>query len=340
MTGSDGYIGSVMAKMLIDRGYDVLGCDTGFFRGRDFVEMEYNLPTVGVDIRDIAESDVDGADAFIHLAALSNDPMGELDPKLTDEINHIASVGLARLCKRIGCERFLYASSCSMYGVSAADQALTEEAPFNPVSAYALSKVEAERSISRLADRHFSPVFLRNATAYGPSPRMRFDLVLNNLVGWGFATGKVRIMSDGTPWRPLVHVEDISQAFLAALEAPRDMIHNQAFNVGADSQNFKVREIAGFVEKTIPDCKIEYAHNAAPDPRSYRVDFSKIATILPAFKPRWTVEQGVRQLLHIFKTRGLTRQEFESDEYTRLKKLKHLLMTGRLLEDLRWKRLG
>lgn len=340
MTGSDGYVGSVMAKILIDRGYDVVGCDTGFFGGSDFVKMEYNIPTVRADIRDIADSDVEGTDALIHLAALSNDPMGELDPTLTDEVNHIASVRLARLCKKIGCERFLFASSCSMYGVSAPGQTLTEEAPLNPVSAYARSKVDAERSISRLADRHFSPVFLRNATVYGPSPRMRFDLVLNNLVGCGFATGKVQIMSDGTPWRPLVHVEDMSQAFLAALEAPRDVIHNQAFNVGADSQNFEVREIAGFVEKAIPDCRIEYANNGGPDPRSYRVDFSKIATMLHAFEPRWTVEQGVRQLLQIFKTRGLTRQEFESAEYTRLKKLKHLLMTGRLLEDLRWKRLG
>ena len=336
LTGSSGYIGSVMAKTLVDEGFDVIGCDTGFFEDCNFVEMEYKLPTLQKDVRDITSQDLKGFDAVLHLAALSNDPMGDLHPILTDEINHVASLEIAKLCKKVGCRRFILASSCSMYGVSG-DRALTEEAPFNPASAYATSKVQSEWDISRLADSNFSPTFLRCATAYGVSPKMRFDLVLNNLTGWAFTTGRAHITSDGTPWRPIVHIEDISRAFLAALEAPIDVVHNQAFNVGQNSQNFTVRTIAEIVKSTIPQCEIEFARGAAPDPRNYRVDFSKITRMLPEFKPCWTVEKGARELYDTFKARGLTKEEFESRRYTRLKQLRHLLETGALSEKLRWR---
>jgi nucleoside-diphosphate-sugar epimerase len=334
VTGHHGYIGSVVAPVLREAGHDVTGIDTFYYEGCDLLDDELDVPTLRVDIRDITTEMVEGFEAIVHLAALSNDPLGELDEALTREINLRGTVELARMAKETGVRRFVFASSCSMYGASGTDELMTEEAPLRPLTAYAESKVRAEEELSELVDSDFAPIFLRNATAYGASPRVRLDVVLNNLAAWAFTTGKVLIMSDGTPWRPLVHVRDIAAATAAALSAPISLVGNEAFNVGANDENYRVRDLAEIVRETFAGCAIEYAEGAGPDPRSYRVDFRKLAETLPDARPRWTARDGARELLEAFRSARLTSAGF--DLYTRLSRLKSLVAEGSLDDDLRW----
>ncbi len=336
VTGHKGYIGPIMVPMLLAEGHEVVGLDSDIFAECAFGEPMLEIPEIKKDIRDVAPADLEGFDAVIHLAGLSNDPIGNLNPELTYEINHRASVRLAELAKIVGCSRFIFSSSCSTYG-AAGDDALTEEATFNPVTPYGHSKVLVERDVAKLASDDFSPTFLRNATAYGVSPRPRFDLVVNNLVAYAYAIGLVYMKSDGTPWRPLVHIEDISRAFIAVLNAPREVIHNQAFNVGRNEENYRIRELAEIVQEIVPDCSIEYAEGAGPDKRTYRVDFSKIALALPEFKPDWTVQRGAEELYDAYQKVGLQREDFEGPRYKRIEHIKQLLQSGRLGEDLRWR---
>lgn len=336
VTGHLGYIGTVMVPMLLAERYDVVGLDSDLFERCTFGDPPRTVPEIRKDLRDIQLSDVQGFDAVIHLAALSNDPLGDLDPDLTYDINHKASVRLAELCRQAKVSRFLFSSSCSLYG-AAGESPVDEQAPFNPLTPYGHSKVLVERDVSRLADAAFSPVFLRNATAYGASPRHRFDLVLNNLTAWAFTTGRVHIKSDGTPWRPLVHVEDISRAFLAALAAPREIVHNEAFNVGQESENYQIRDLAEVVRRVVPRCTIEYAADAGPDKRSYRVDFSKISKALPAFKPAWNARRGALQLYDTYTRIGVRLDEFEGPRFRRIDHIHELIRSGVLGRDLRKK---
>jgi len=336
VTGHNGYIGSVLAPLFREAGHDVVGLDTDFFADCVFGEPDGRVPAVRKDIRDVSAEDLEGFDAIVHLAALSNDPLGELRAEWTYDINHRASVRLARLARKAGVRRFLFSSSCSMYGRSG-DGLVDETAPLRPLTHYARSKVRVEEDLVALADETFSPVFLRNATAYGLSPRLRLDLVLNNLAAWAFTTGKVLIKSDGTPWRPVVHVEDIARAFLALAEAPREVVHARAFNVGSNAENYRVRDLAEAVARAVPGSRVEYADGAGPDPRSYRVDFTKIERAVPGFRPRWTAERGAAQLYEGFLRAGLTRERFEGRLYTRLRQLRHLIDSGRLDETLRWR---
>ena len=336
VTGHHGFIGSVAAPMLQEAGHDVTGLDTFFYEGCDLLDEALDVPTLRVDLRDITTEMLEGFDGIVHLAALSNDPLGELDEELTREINLRGTVGLARKAKEAGVQRFVFASSCSMYGASGTGDLVTEDAPLRPLTAYAESKVRAEEALSELADGDFAPTFLRNATAYGASPRVRLDVVLNNLAAWAFTTGKVMIMSDGTPWRPLVHVRDIASAAGAALIAPIALVRNEAFNVGTNDENYRVRDLAEIVRETFAGCEIEYAAGAGPDPRSYRVDFRKLAETLPEARPKWTARDGARELLDAFRSARLTSAGF--DRYTRLTRLKSLIAAGRLDDDLRWSR--
>ena len=338
VTGHNGYIGSVMVEVLLRAGHDVVGLDTYLFEECTFGEERAHIPAIRADIRDVNASDLEGFDAVIHLAALSNDPLGNLNPQVTYDINHLASVRLAQLARQAGVKRFLFASSCSLYGVATDDGLLTEEAEFNPVTPYGASKVLFERDVSRLASDSFSPVFLRNATAYGVSPRLRADIVVNSLVGYAFTTGEILIQSDGTPWRPLVHVEDISRAFRAALEAPRELIHNRAFNVGRTQENYQIRDIAEMVLDVVPGSRVTYAPGGGPDPRCYRVNCDEIAWVLPAFQPRWTVRDGVRELYDAYRREGLTYERFVGDEsrYLRIKQLQRLQGEGLVDDALRW----
>ena len=308
------------------------------FEDCTFGEERLRVPALRADVRDLDMSDLTGFDAVIHLAALSNDPLGNLNPQVTYDINHLASVRLAWLAREAGVSRFLFASSCSLYGLAGDDRLLTEEADFTPVTPYGESKVLVERDVSRLATNRFSPVFLRNATAYGVSPRLRADIVVNSLVGYAFTTGEILIQSDGTPWRPLVHVEDISRAFLAALEAPRDLVHNRAFNVGRTQENYQIRDIADIVLGIVPGSRVTYAPGGGPDPRCYRVNCDEIAWTLPAFQPRWTVPDGVRELYDAYRSNGLTYERFDGDgsRYLRIKHLQRLQAGGRVDNTLRW----
>jgi nucleoside-diphosphate-sugar epimerase len=335
VTGHQGYIGSVLCPLLREHGHTVVGLDSGFFDGCDFLAPPASVAARQRDLRDLTPADLDGLDAVVHLAALSNDPMGELDPQLTDDINHRAAVHLAALARAAGVQRFIFSSSCSIYGVGSG-AALSEDAACRPVSAYAQSKVDAERGIAALATAAFSPVFLRNATAYGVSPRMRVDLVLSNLIGWAVTTGQVRITSDGSPWRPLVHIRDIAAAMIAALHAPRAAIHNQAFNVGRERDNFQVRDIAEIVRATVPGATVTYAAGGTPDRRSYRVDFTKIRMRLPGFIPAWDVERGAREAYDAFRRAHFGPAERDGRKFIRLKQLSYLRETGRLDADLRW----
>jgi nucleoside-diphosphate-sugar epimerase len=335
ITGHKGYIGTVMAPLLADAGHEVVGLDSDLFEQCTFGEEPREFPSIRKDLRDVEADDLKGFDAVIHLAGLSNDPLGNLNPNLTYDINHHASVRLARLAKEAGVKRYLFSSSCSTYG-AAGDKILDETAEFNPVTPYGRSKVLVEQEVSQLASPEFSPVFLRNATAYGVSPRLRFDLVLNNLTAWALTTGRVFIKSDGTPWRPIVHIEDISRAFLAALEAPLELIHNQAFNVGRSEENYQIRDLAEIVKETVPGCTIEFAADAGPDKRCYRADFSRIARVLPAFQPKWDARRGARELYEAYKKVDLRVEDFEGPRYKRIDHIQGLLASGRLNSDLRW----
>jgi nucleoside-diphosphate-sugar epimerase len=336
VTGHTGYIGAVLVPMLLEKKHEVTGLDTDFFAGCDFTFDLVNVPMVRKDLRDVTTEDLQGFDAVIHLAALSNDPLSDLNPECTYDINHRASVRLAQLTKTAGVPRFLFSSSCSLYGSAAGADFLTEDAPFNPVTPYGESKVLVERDVSCLADDRFSPAFLRNATAYGVSPRLRADLVVNNLVGFAYTTREVLIASDGTPWRPLVHIEDIARAFIAVLQAPRELIHNQAFNVGRTEENYQIRDIAAMVEEIVPGSHVTYAEGGGPDLRCYRVNCDKIARTLPEFRPQWTVRRGIEQLYAAYKEHALTAEEFSGPRYIRIKHLRSLLAATRLDSDLRW----
>jgi nucleoside-diphosphate-sugar epimerase len=335
VTGHEGYIGSVLVPLLQEAGHEVVGLDAGWFEGCTFGRSPAPVPAVRDDLRDVeTPSALDDVEAVVHLAALCNDPLGDLDPELTDAVNHRASVRLARLAKRAGVRRFLFSSSCSLYGVAADAGLLDERAPFNPVTAYGRSKVLVEREVAALADARFSPTFLRNATAYGVSPRLRVDLVVNNLVGHALLTGEVLVASDGTPWRPLVHVEDIARAFVALLQAPRDRVHNEAFNVGRTDENYQIRDVARLVSEVVPGSRVRYAPGGGPDPRCYRVSCDKLAAAVPGFAPRYRLGVGVEQLVDAYRTVGLTASDFR-ERYVRLRHIRRLLASGELDATLR-----
>jgi nucleoside-diphosphate-sugar epimerase len=336
VTGSQGYIGTILVPMLIQNGHEVIGFDTDYYQRCTFSGEVLHNDFIKKDIRDVQREDIEGVNAIIHLAGLSNDPLGDYRPQLTKNINEKASVRLAVLAKEAGIKRFLFASSCSNYG-SAGSDFLDEEAPFNPVTPYGVSKVEVEAALSKMADDDFSPTFLRASTAYGVSPRLRFDLVANNLTAWAFTTGRVYLKSDGTPWRPIVHVEDIALAYIAVLHAPRDAVHNEAFNVGTTTENYQIKEIAEIVQDIVPNCKVDYAPDAGPDRRCYRVNCDKIARCLHEFKPQWTARRGIEQLYNEYKKVGLTLDEFEGPKYMRIAHIKSLIDENRLSENLRWK---
>jgi nucleoside-diphosphate-sugar epimerase len=336
VTGHKGYIGVELVPLLRSAGHEVVGLDNGYFDACDFGSPPEDVEALDVDLRDVTDEHCKGFDAVLHLAALSNDPLGDLNPDITYDINHRASVRLARCAKEAGVRRFVFASSCSLYGAGGAEF-LDEKAPFHPVTPYGESKVKVEQDVSGLADSAFSPVYLRNATAYGVSRRLRADIVVNNLVGHAFTTGKVLLQSDGTPWRPLVHHRDISAAFLAALTAPREAVHNEAFNVGRTSENYRIRQVAEMVAEVVPNCAVSFAEGASADARDYRVDFGKIQAKLPGFRPAWTLRQGIQELYEAYKAAGLTKEEFLGQRYYRLPVIRGLIESGALDRDLRRK---
>lgn len=329
VTGHLGYIGVVLTPMLLERGHEVVGLDSDLYRRCTFEAGGpiAPVPNIQKDVRDAAAGDLKGFGAVIHLAGLSNDPLGDMDPQLTLDINHRASVRLAEIAKHAGASRFIFSSSCSNYG-AAGDDLLDEHAAFNPVTVYGRSKVMVERDVAPMAGDSFSPVFLRNATACGVSARLRFDLVLNNLTAWAYTTGKVLIKSDGTPWRPIVHIRDIARAFIAVLEAPRGAVHNQAFNICASTENYRVRDLAEIVRKTVPGSTVTFADDASPDKRNYRVSGDKFAAAFPDFAPRWTADKTAIELRDAFDRGGLDADEFEGPRYKRVAHLKELLAQG------------
>lgn len=336
VTGHHGYLGSITTSVLREQGHDVVGLDTLFYEGCDLWDDDAGVPTLRRDVRDAGPADLEGFDAVVHLAALSNDPLGDFDPELTAAINFGATISLARAARDAGVERFVFASSCSMYGAQGGQGKVDERAPLQPLTAYAESKVRSEQELAPLASDAFSPIFMRNATAYGASPRLRLDIVLNNLVGWAYTTGDVKILSDGTPWRPLVHVRDIAHATAVLLTAPRDLVHGEAFNIGGPDENYQVRDLGDIVRETVPGSEVAYAGSGDPDPRSYRVDFGKFARAFPDFRFEWDARRGAAELHDAYRAAGLTFEEFEGDRFVRLRRLRRLLDSGRLDESLRW----
>jgi len=334
VTGHLGYIGTVMTPLLLREGHEVVGLDSDLYSRCTFGSGIAHVPSIKKDIREVEVSDLKGFEAVLHLAALSNDPLGNLNPDLTFDINHRASVRLAELAKKAGVRRFVFSSSCSNYG-AAGDDFLDESSAFNPVTPYGQSKVNVERDLAPMADDRFSPIFLRSATAYGVSPRLRFDLVLNNLTAWAFTTKRVFLKSDGTPWRPITHIEDISRAFAAVVAAPRELVHREAFNVGRTAENYRMRELAEIVAATVPGCKVEYAADASPDKRCYRVNCDKIARVLPAFQPQWDARKGARELYETYKSVGLTLEEFEGPKFQRIGHIRKLIEDGIIDPTLR-----
>jgi nucleoside-diphosphate-sugar epimerase len=336
VTGHKGYIGAVMTPMIEAAGHTVVGLDSDFYRNSTYGVLNGVKHEILKDIRDIDKSDLEGIDAIVHLAGLSNDVLGELNEQLTYAINYHASVRLAELGREVGVRRFVFASSCSMYGAASPGDILNESADFNPVTAYAKSKVYVERDVSQMADDHFSPTFMRNATAYGMSPRIRFDLVVNNLTAWAYTTGSVRMKSDGTPWRPLVHIEDISTAVIAVLNAPHEKVHNQAYNVGQSAENYQVRDVAEMVKNVVDNCELSFANGASPDLRNYRVTFAKYERAFPDYPLTWTVQKGIEQLYNAYKAIGLGLDDYEGAKYKRIAQLEFLMENGLLGSDLHW----
>ncbi len=335
LTGHLGYIGTVLTPALLARGHEVTGLDSDLYRDCTFAGEIIDVPLLNLDIRDVEPDHLANFDAIIHLAGLSNDPLGDYRPHLTEQINYEGSVRLARLAKESGVSRFLFASSCSNYG-QAGDSFLDESAVFNPVTPYGESKASVEKAVSTMADETFSPTFLRASTAYGVSPRLRFDLVVNNLTAWAVTTGEVHLKSDGSPWRPIVHVQDIAQAYTVILESDRQLIHNAAFNIGTTTENYRIREIADLVRQIVPNCEVGFAADAGPDARNYRVDCNHIARTLHNFKPQWTARRGIEELFEAYTRVGLSLEELEGERFKRIAHVKKLIRDGKLDDDLRW----